>query len=192
MIADGKRGDVPVSATAYAAALTSEGLGSLIDAFTVNPFTGRDSIEPFVEAAADSGSGIFVLVRTSNPGAVDLQDLEVSGTPLYMEVAAMVEEFAGRLEGDSGLSGMGAVVGATRPEHLAEVRRLLPRSIFLIPGVGAQGGRAEDLASAFSPGRAGALVNASRSIAGADDPRRAAEELRETLWEVSGAASRDA
>ena len=190
VIADGKRGDVPVSATAYAEALTSEGLGPLIDAFTVNPFTGADSIEPFVEAAARSGSGVFVLVRTSNPGAADFQDLEVDGEPLYRRVAATVEGFSGRLTGDSGLSGMGAVVGATRPEHLGEIRDLLPRSIFLVPGVGAQGGRAEDLATAFVPGRAAALVNASRSIADAEDPRRAAEDLRETLWEVSGAVSR--
>ena len=190
VIADGKRGDVPVSATAYAEALTSEGLGPLIDAFTVNPFTGADSIEPFVDAAERSGSGVFVLVRTSNPGASDFQDLSVDGAPLYRQVAAVVARFADRLEGSCGLSGMGAVVGATRPEHLGEVRDLLPGSIFLIPGVGAQGGRPEDLAAAFGPGRAAALVNASRSIARAEDPSRAAEELRETLWEVSGAGSR--
>ncbi len=190
VIADGKRGDVPVSAAAYAEALTSEGLGPLIDAFTVNPFTGADSIEPFVEAAAAAGSGIFVLVRTSNPGAADFQDLEVEGEPLYRQVAEVIERSAERLVGECGLSGMGAVVGATRPELLGEVRALLPRSVFLIPGVGAQGGRPEDLAAAFAPGRAAALVNASRSIAGADDPGQAAERLRETLWEVSGDASR--
>lgn len=190
MIADGKRGDVPVSAGAYAAALTTEGLGPLIDAFTVNPFTGADSIEPFVEAAESSGSGLFVLVRTSNPGAADFQDLPVEGRPLYEHVADVVEGFAGRLAGSSGLSGMGAVVGATEPAHLERVREILPTSIFLIPGVGAQGGRAEDLAAAFVPGRASALVNASRSIAGAEDPSRAAEALREALWDVSGAASR--
>ena len=192
VIADGKRGDVPVSATAYADALTSGGIGPLVDAFTVNPFTGADSIEPFVEAAERSGSGIFVLVRTSNPGAADFQDLPVEGAPLFEHVAKVVARFADRLEGSSGLSGMGAVVGATEPQHLDRVRELLPKSIFLIPGVGAQGGRADDLAAAFSPGRASALVNASRSIAGADDPAGAAERLRESLWEVSGAVSRPA
>ncbi|MFM9054475.1 MAG: orotidine-5'-phosphate decarboxylase, partial [Solirubrobacterales bacterium] len=189
VIADGKRGDVPVSARAYADALTVEGLGSLVDAFTVNPFTGADSIEPFVEAAERSGSGIFVLVRTSNPGAADFQDLVFDGSPLFEHVARVIERFAGRLEGSCGLSGMGAVVGATEPAHLGQVREILPKSIFLIPGVGAQGGRPEDLAEAFASGRASALVNASRSIAGADDPALAAEELRKTLWEVSGARS---
>jgi orotidine-5'-phosphate decarboxylase len=190
VIADGKRGDVPVSARAYADALTSNGIGALVDAFTVNPFTGADSIEPFVDAAERSGSGIFVLVRTSNPGAADFQDLVVDGAPLFEHIAQVVAGFADRLEGSSGLTGMGAVVGATEPDHLERIRELLPKSIFLIPGVGAQGGKATDLAAAFSPGRASALVNASRSIAGADDPARAAEQLRESLWEVSGAPSR--
>ncbi len=193
MIADGKRGDVPVSAKAYAEALTDgidspfgriPGLGA--DAFTVNPFTGRDSIEPFVARAESSGCGVFALVRTSNPGAADIQDLDAGGSPVFEHVAAMVDGFGERLESADGLlTGMGAVAGATEPGHLGRLRDLMPRSIFLIPGVGAQGGRPEDLGPAFRPGRAGAIVTASRSIANDPDPPAAAERLRETLWQVS-------
>jgi orotidine-5'-phosphate decarboxylase len=193
VIADGKRGDVPVSAKAYAEALSDgidspwgriPGLGA--DAFTVNPFTGRDSIEPFVAAAESSGSGLFALVRTSNPGAADIQDLESGGAPIFEHVAAIVDGFTDRLESADGrLSGMGAVTGATEPEHLARLRELMPRSLFLIPGVGAQGGRPEDLGPAFLPGRAGAIVTASRSIANDPDPPAAAERLREAVWQVS-------
>ena len=193
VIADGKRGDVPVSAKAYAEALTDgiespwgriPGLGA--DAFTVNPFTGRDSIEPFVEMAGRSGAGVFALVRTSNPGAADIQDLDSGGSPVFEHVAAIVDGFADRLASPGlGLTGMGAVAGATEPGHLGRLRELMPRSIFLIPGIGAQGGRPEDLGPAFRPGRAGAIVTASRSIANDPDPPAAAEKLRETLWQVS-------
>ena len=193
VIADGKRGDVPVSARAYAEALTDgidspwgriPGLGA--DAFTVNPYTGRDSLEPFVAGAEASGSGIFALVRTSNPGAADIQDLVSDGSPIFEHVAGMVDGFADRLaSSEVGMSGMGAVVGATEPGHLGRLRELMPRSMFLIPGVGAQGGRPEDLGPAFLPGRAGAIVTASRSIAGDPDPPGAAERLRDTLWRVS-------
>ncbi len=194
MIADGKRGDVPVSARAYGQAMVGstaspwgeiQGLGS--DAFTANPLLGADAIEPLVAAASAAGAGVFALVRTSNPGAADLQDLETPEGPVHERLATMVDSFAGRLaSGDSGLSGMGAVVGATAPEHIARLRSLMPRAIFLIPGVGAQGGRPEDLGAAFAPGRAGAIIAASRSIAGAGDPAAAAEELRAAVWAVSG------
>jgi orotidine-5'-phosphate decarboxylase len=99
----------------------------------------------------------------------------------------MVEDLAGRLEGSGGLSGMGAVVGATEPAHIARLRELMPRSVFLVPGVGAQGGSAADLGAAFQPGRAAALVAASRSIAGADDPGAAAATLRDEVWDISAA-----
>ena len=194
VVADGKRGDVPVTARAYAQALVAgldtpwgrvEGLGA--DAFTANPLVGGDALEPLVEAAAAEGAGVFALVRTSNPGAADLQDLPVEGAPLHERIARLVSERAAALAGDSGLSGMGAVVGATAPEHLARLRELMPDSIFLIPGIGAQGGRPEDLAPALSPGRpASILVAAARSIAGAADPAAAAEQLRSALWQLSG------
>ena len=134
-----------------------------------------------------AGAGVFALVRTSNPGAADLQDLPAPEEPLHERLAALVNGLAARLEGDSGLSGMGAVVGATAPERIARLRSLMPRSVFLIPGVGAQGGRPELLGAAFAPGRAGALVAASRGIATAEDPAAAAEELRTAVWDVSTA-----
>lgn len=194
VVADGKRGDVPVSARAYGQAMvgrtetpvgTVDGLGA--DAFTANPLLGEDALEPMVEAAAGAGAGVFALVRTSNPGAADVEDLPTPDGPVHEHLARMVDRFADRLatEGSS-LSGMGAVVGATAPEHIARLRELMPRAVFLIPGVGAQGGRPEDLGAAFAPGRSAAMIAASRSIAGASDPAAAAEELREAVWAVSG------
>jgi orotidine-5'-phosphate decarboxylase len=194
-IADGKRGDVPVTAAAYAQALVGEtptpwgpvaGLGA--DAFTANPLLGRDALEPLVDAAAAAGAGVFVLVRTSNPGAADLQDLPAPQQPLHERLAALVDELAARLAGSSSaLSGVGAVVGATEPDHIARLRSLMPRAVFLIPGVGAQGGRPELLGDAFAAGPASALVAASRGIAADPDPAAAAERLRETVWSVSTA-----
>ncbi len=195
VVADGKRGDVPVTAAAYGQALVGEvdtpwgpvaGLGA--DAFTANPLLGGDALEPLIDAAEAAGAGVFCLVRTSNPGASDLQDRLVDGSPVHELLARMVDERAPRLAGKGGLSGMGAVVGATAPEHLGRLRELMPDSIFLIPGVGAQGGRPEDLGAALAPGRpASILVAAARSIAGAGDPAAAAEDLRASLWALSEA-----
>jgi orotidine-5'-phosphate decarboxylase len=196
VIADGKRGDIPVTARAYAQALVGEtpgpfgpvaGLGA--DAFTANPLLGRDSLEPLVEAAAAVGAGCFVLVRTSNPGAAELQD--EGEPPLHERLARMVDELGAEHTGDSGLSLLGAVTGATRPEHLTRLRELMPRAVFLLPGVGAQGGRVEDLGAAFEPHPAAGLVTASRSIVNAHAERggdpataaaAAAEELRAAAW----------
>jgi len=192
VVADGKRGDVPVTAAAYAQALVGEtptpwgpvpGLGA--DAFTANPLLGLDALEPLVAAAAEAGAGVFALVRTSNPGAADVEDLPAPERPLHERLAALVDGLADRLGGTSGASGMGAVVGATEPQHLARLRELMPRAVFLIPGVGAQGGRPEALGPAFAPGRAFGLVAASRSIAADSDPATAAERLRAAVWEVS-------
>ena len=196
VIADGKRGDFPPTARAYAQALVGstgtlagevEGLGA--DAFTANPLLGRDALEPLLA----SGAGVFVLVRTSNPGAADLQDLALAdGGALWERVAALVD---GLGNGSGPLSDIGAVVGATHPEYIERARELMPRAIFLLPGVGAQGGRAEDLGAAFVPGRAGGLVTASRSIVDAfretgGDPAAAAaaeaERLREITWALAG------
>jgi orotidine-5'-phosphate decarboxylase len=161
VIVDAKRGDVPSTARAYAAALAP-----LADAVTVNPYLGSDSLEPFL---GRDGLGVFVLVKTSNPGSVDLQDLPLAdGRPLWQHVAGLVDRWGADLVGASGLSTVGAVLGATFPQEVAEARRLLPRSVLLLPGVGAQGARAEDLAEAFSVGPAGALVSASRSVLYAD------------------------
>lgn len=194
VVADGKRGDVPVTAAAYAQALVGETptpwgpvAGLAADAFTANPLLGADALEPLVAAAEAAGAGIFALVRTSNPGAADIQDQPSPELPLHERLAALVDGLAGRLLGEGGLSGMGAVVGATEPEHIARLRALMPRSIFLIPGVGAQGGRPELLGAAFGPGPASALVPASRGIAAAEDPAAAAESLRAAVWDVSTA-----
>jgi orotidine-5'-phosphate decarboxylase len=194
VIADGKRGDVPVTAAAYAQALVGEtptpwgpvaGLGA--DAFTTNPLLGTDALEPLIESAELAGAGVFALVRTSNPGAADIQDRPAPEQPLHERLAELVDGFAPRLLGASGLSGMGAVVGATAPEHLGRLRSLMPHSIFLIPGVGAQGGRPDALGPAFSAGPASALVAASRGISAAEDPGVAAENLRRAVWDVSAA-----
>jgi orotidine-5'-phosphate decarboxylase len=151
---------------------------------------GGDALEPLIDAAIASGAGIFALVRTSNPGAADVLDLDAGGAPLYEGLARLVADRAALLAGESGLSGMGAVCGATQPEHLARLRELMPTSIFLIPGVGAQGGSAAELGAAFSAHPASALVTASRSIATAPDPAQAAEQLRGEVWDAAQTAAR--
>jgi orotidine-5'-phosphate decarboxylase len=200
VLLDGKRGDVPVTGRAYGQALAGvtpspwgevAGLGG--DGFTVNPLLGRDALEPFVQAGRSAGAGPFVLVRTSNPGAADLMDLELAGGErLWERVAALVDDLGAT--GESGLKDVGAVTGATRPEHLGRMRELMPQTPFLLPGVGAQGGDVEQLGAAFAPGRAGGLVTASRSIANAHETRpgppaeaaRAeAERLRELAWSLA-------
>src|ERR1700710_1149199 len=151
------------------------------------PLLGLDALEPLVAAAAEAGAGVFALVRTSNPGAADVQDLPAPHQPLHERFAGLVDGLSERLLGECGMSGMGAVVGATEPLHIAHLRELMPRSIFLIPGVGAQGGKPELLGAAFSAGRASALIAASRGIAADPDPAAAAERLRATVWDVSSA-----
>jgi orotidine-5'-phosphate decarboxylase len=202
VIADGKRGDIDVTARAYAAALLGgvdtpfgaiEGLGA--DLVTVNPLMGRDAIEPFVTAAREVGAGVLVLVRTSNPGAADVEDLQLAGGEAVWErMAAIVDELGRPGVGDSGLSDVGAVIGATVPRHLARARALMASATFLLPGVGAQGAGVDDLAPAFAPGRAGGLIAASRSIAGAHlvsgaqpaaAARAEAERLREAAWALA-------
>lgn len=183
---------MPVSAEAYADVFFGAtptpwgdvpGLGA--DAATVNPLLGRDSLDPLIDRAAGVGAGIFLLVRTSNPGAADILDADTSDGPLHERIARLAEELAPRLQGEGGLSGVGAVVGATEPKFIARLRELMPRAVLLLPGVGAQGGDAGLLGAAFAPGRASALVTASRSVCGADDPAEAAAELRDTVWAAS-------
>jgi orotidine-5'-phosphate decarboxylase len=194
VIADGKRGDVPVTAAAYAQALfgtTPTAWGEVVglgaDAATLNPLLGGDALEPLIASAEAEGAGAFVLVRTSNPGAADVLDTTGPEGPLFERLARLVAERADRLAGASGLSGLGAVVGATEPRHLGRLRELMPDSIFLLPGVGAQGGRVADLGPAVGRHPASAIVTASRSIATADDPAAAAQDLRQKVWELSSA-----
>src|SRR5207248_6601720 len=167
VLADAKRGDIGSTARAYAAAfLEPRGeAGPLADALTVNSYLGRDSVEPFLQACRLHGAGIFCLVKTSNPGSADVQDLALSdGRPLWQQVAEVVREWGEELVGENGLSAVGAVVGATHPRAVAEARKLMPQSVLLLPGVGAQGAAPADVARAFTSGPAGALVAVSRSV----------------------------
>lgn len=203
VIADAKRGDIDVSARAYAQALfgglstpCGEVPGLRADLATVNPLMGVDALEPLIAGARACGGGVLALVRTSNPGAQDVLELELAGGGRVWERLAQIVARLGRSGvGESGLSDVGAVVGATAPERLARARELMPHAVFLLPGVGAQGGHVQDLAPAFAPGRAGGLVTASRSIAEAHrdtgaDPgaaaRAEAERLRALAWGLAG------
>jgi orotidine-5'-phosphate decarboxylase len=202
VIADAKRGDVDVTAKAYAQAFLGEtpspfgaiaGLG--VDAMTVNPLLGRDSLEPFVTTARAHGRGLFVLVRTSNPGAADVQERALAdGTTVSEHIADLVADIGAGGVGRMALSDVGAVVGATAPERLAALRERMPHASFLLPGVGAQGGTVEELAPAFACGPAGGLIAASRGIvaaherAGGDPAAAAAREagrLRELAWRLT-------
>ena len=168
VILDGKRGDIGSTARAYAAAYLEpreEGGVALGDALTVNPYLGPDSVEPYLAACRRHGTGIFCVVKTSNPGGADIQDLALSdGRPVWQHVARMVAEWGADLVGERGLSSVGAVIGATHPRAVGEARRLLPQSLLLLPGVGAQGASPADVARAFTSGPASALVNVSRSV----------------------------
>jgi orotidine-5'-phosphate decarboxylase len=202
VLADAKRGDIDVSATAYAQGLVGAtpvaggaqipGLGA--DALTVAPYMGLDTLRSFAAVARPHEAALFVLVRTSNPGAADLEDEPLArGGAVWERVAELVAQLGAEHIGQCGLTDAGAVLGATEPRHLARARELLPQSIFLLPGVGAQGGRVEDLAPAFAPHRAAGLVTASRSIvraheqhggAPADAARAEAERLRDAAWSL--------
>ncbi|MHC5210991.1 MAG: orotidine-5'-phosphate decarboxylase [Planctomycetota bacterium] len=202
VIGDIKRGDIGSTAEAYARAhlggdSADEGGGgsSHADAVTVNPLLGSDSIEPFLRVASASGGGLFVLVRTSNPSAAELQDLLVPDRPLHDVLAELVGRWGNDLIGACGYSSVGAVVGATAPEELGRLRRLMPRAWLLVPGVGAQGATAADVAGAFDREGLGAVVNSSRGILYAyGDPQRtewradvrdAARTLRDQLRDAA-------
>jgi orotidine-5'-phosphate decarboxylase len=198
VIADGKRGDIGSTARAYAAAFLEPANGSppLADALTVNPYLGRDSLDPYLAACRREGGGIFCVVKTSNMGASDVQDLALSdGRPVWQQVAELVAEWGAELVGEHGLSSVGAVIGATHPRAVGEARRLLPRSILLLPGVGAQGATPADVARAFTSGPASALVNVARDViyafrvSGMDWRSAAAAEASKyarEVWAVSG------
>jgi orotidine-5'-phosphate decarboxylase len=161
VIADAKRGDVPSTARAYAAAFAP-----LADAVTVNPYLGYDSLEPFF---AHDGLGVLPILKTSNRGSEDLQDRPLAdGRPFWQHVASLIDRWGADYVGASGLSSVGAVVGATHPDVLETARSLMPRAVLLLPGVGAQGGRPERLGAAFAAGPGSALVSASRSVIYAD------------------------
>lgn len=171
VIADVKRGDIGSTAEAYAHAFLSgtpageETLPAFAsDIVTVNPYLGTDGIKPFLDACAQYGKGIFILVKTSNPSGGEFQDLIADGRPVYEHVGGMTAKWGEGLIGERGYSAIGAVVGATYPEQGERLRALLPHTFFLIPGYGAQGGTAGGIAKSFDKKGGGAVVNASRSI----------------------------
>jgi len=202
VLADAKRGDIDVTATAYGQAFfggTSTPFGDVgglgADALTASPFLGLDSLHPLLEAARAAAGGLFVLVRTSNPGAEDFQEPADGGTPTLSERVAVAVNALGQLPPEPREpADVGAVVGSTAPERLARMRELMPRAPFLLPGIGAQGGRVEDVAPAFAPGPAYGLVSASRGIVAAHErsgappataARQEAERLRGIAWELA-------
>ncbi len=178
VIVDGKRNDIGSTAAAYAAGYLGADSPWGADALTVNPYLGHDSLTPFVEQAQRSGAGIFVLVKTSNPGGGQFQDLLTSSAPhrtdagdsplpqhaLYRRVAEFVEQLAAQSAANAPYGAVGAVVGATYPQQLAELRAAMPHAWLLVPGYGAQGAAARDVAPAFDPQGLGAIVNNSRGI----------------------------
>jgi orotidine-5'-phosphate decarboxylase len=173
VIADAKRNDIGSTADAYAKSILGEttlwdqSVQAMYDAdaVTLNAYLGIDGIQPFLNVAKSSGKGMYILVRTSNASAGDFQDLQMEdGRPFYEKVALKVDEWGKDLIGDSGYSSVGAVVGATWPDQAAELRKIMPHSLILVPGYGAQGGSAEAAAVNFHADGKGAIVNASRSL----------------------------
>ena len=172
VITDGKRNDIGTTMEAYAAAHlgTTDVAGEAIDAFgadalTVNGYLGTDGIKPLANICKEKDKGIFVLVKTSNPSSGELQDLQlISGVSVYEQMGKMCERWGEELPGKYGYSGVGAVVGATYPEQLAEMREKAPHTFFLVPGYGAQGGGANDAKNAFDKNGLGAIINSSRGI----------------------------
>ncbi|MCB6366790.1 orotidine-5'-phosphate decarboxylase [Intestinibacillus massiliensis] len=171
VIADIKRNDIGATAAAYAEAyLGKTRVGDTeiapygADSATVNAYLGTDGIEPFLKECRTRGKGIFVLVKTSNPSSGEFQNRDMEGQPLYARVAEMMAKWGEGLDTPCGYNQVGAVVGATYPEEQKIIRTLLPRAYFLVPGYGAQGATAKDIANAFNGDGLGAIVNSSRGI----------------------------
>lgn len=166
VIMDGKRNDIGSTATAYAEGYLGDLENSAwgCDALTVNPYLGDDSLAPFIEVARARSCGIFVLVKTSNPGGKQFQELHADGRPLYRHVADHVEQTSAKTSPGQAYGFVGAVAGATYPEQLSELREAMPHVWILVPGYGSQGGSAKDVAAAFDPQGLGAIINNSRGI----------------------------
>jgi len=203
IILDAKRGDIGSTAEAYARAYFSEcqldnrSFSNIrCDAITVNPFLGFDTLETFTKHCEESGKGLFVLVKTSNPGSGDIQDIRgEDGRTISQRIADWLNENGKALRGSHGISSLGAVVGATYPEELSELRQRMPDNFFLIPGYGAQGGSAKDIAHGFRkiggiP--SGAIINASRGLfSGFADLSAPVEELAVELVRISDTLQED-
>ena len=166
VILDVKRGDIDATSEAYAEAYVGGGPANPLacDCMTLSPYLGEDGLAPFFKACLAHGTGAFVCVKTSNPGAAALQDLRFDGKPLFQVVADLIAPWVERGRGTSGYSSIGAVVGATYPEQAALLRRQLPSALFLVPGFGAQGGAEEGVRACFNADGRGAVVNSSRAV----------------------------
>ena len=193
VITDGKRNDIGSTMEAYAAAhMGRTAVGSALyhpfggDALTVNGYLGSDGIRPLLQVCREEDTGIFVLVKTSNPSSGELQDRLLGEETVYAYMGDMCEQWGTELPGQYGYSGVGAVVGATYPEQLAALRQRLPHTWFLVPGYGAQGGGARDVAGAFDANGLGAVINSSRGILCAWKKEGCAPE------DYAGAARREA
>lgn len=193
VIVDAKRNDIGSTAEAYARGFLGRSQSAWhADALTVSPYLGDDSLQPFVDVARERSAGVFVLVKTSNPGGRFLQDLSCDGRPMYSHVADHVEALAAATIGSNGYGAIGAVVGATYPGQLAELRHAMPHTWFLVPGFGSQGGTAADVAPAFDPAGLGAVVNNSRGIIFAyERPEHAAHAAAGNWQAAVEAATRD-
>ncbi len=194
VILDGKRNDIGTTAAAYAEGyLGRDGQSPWgADALTVSPYLGDDSLRPFVETAIQRKAGVFVLVKTSNPGGKTFQDLAVDGQRLYHRVGDLVENLAAETAGSCGYGAVGAVIGATYPDQLTELRNRMPHTWFLVPGFGAQGGTARDVAPAFDASGRGAIVNNSRGIIFAYSDAKYRGRFAPTQWQAAvEAATRD-
>jgi orotidine-5'-phosphate decarboxylase len=194
VILDAKRGDIGTTADGYARASLGPAPGFDADCVTVNPYLGKDSIEPFLALAERADKGVAVLVRTSNPGARDLQDLTTNNAPLWESVATMIAAESARLRGASGWSGLMAVAGATYPEEARRLRALLPDALFLVPGYGAQGASAADAVAGFvknAKGREGGVVSSSRAVSypAAAQAAKTIDEWRAAIGEAMAAAA---
>jgi orotidine-5'-phosphate decarboxylase len=164
VLLDGKRNDIGSTAEAYAAAYLGDNSPWGGDAITINPYLGDDAIDPFVRLAAERNAGVFILVKTSNPGSKFLQDRICDDKPLFATVGQLVETLAKSTESSCGYGAVGAVVGATYPDQVAQLRQTMPHTWLLIPGIGAQGGKPSDVTNAFDSRGLGAIINCSRSI----------------------------
>jgi orotidine-5'-phosphate decarboxylase len=184
VVLDGKRNDIGSTAVAYARGYLGRGTSAWqADALTISPYLGDDSLIPFVDVARERGAGLYVLVKTSNPGGGMLQDLVSDGEMLYHRVGQYVEQLAVETLGECKYGSVGAVVGATYPEQLAELRATMPHTWFLVPGFGSQGGTAADVAAAFDERGLGAIVNNSRGIIFAHARREYEEKFGAARWQ---------
>ena len=199
VIGDIKRGDIASTAAAYSAAHigfdddpNAGNLRGAVDFATINPYLGKDSVDPFINDCKEYDRGLFVLVKTSNPGSKDIQDITLeNGKPLYTHVAELVSEWGGDSVGEYGYSRVGAVVGATHPTEALEIRELMPHTFFLVPGYGAQGGSGKDLKDLWVKDTFGMIVSSSRGITEAyksdkfkADEKNFANAAREAVLEM--------